>query len=368
MDHVEREKVLKTINGLAAVCKDTDIFKELSKYSSDIQITQLCAAAEFSVFRVKYASHSFFLKLYNNEGNEANRLLMSLEIKGLQLHQRLGVVPRLYCSSDEYNSIVLEDLMEFHSLQSEVLASRVDEVAINNLALSLAVIHKEHYGAEKLEQLVKDFGSNPMTAKVHQSLFDDPYDYAKILASHPDSHLQKAVAHMQANEGLPANVSALRVKAGKAECLIHGNLTTANIVVKSGQIKLLGNQYTTVGACAFDVGILVAQYLSFYHIHMLTEEDNDAHRQISYKMVDAATTTIDAYLEHMKAFLVGDAVQEFMSDVAGFCGAELVRIAMTDPSNKKSVEILESGLRLISAMHRIPDSSRLTIIALMLTH
>lgn len=46
-----------------------------------------------------------------------------------------------------------------------------------------------------------------------------------------------------------------------------------------------------VGPASYDLGTLLAHYIITYHAHMLTEEDNDSHRQVAYKMVKAAHTT-----------------------------------------------------------------------------
>lgn len=56
-----------------------------------------------------------------------------------------------------------------------------------------------------------------------------------------------------------------------------------------------------VGPCAFDVGRLLAQDLSSYYEHMLTEEDNDWHRQIMYLMIDAAKDT--SALQHARFYV-----------------------------------------------------------------
>lgn len=54
---------------------------------------------------------------------------------------------------------------------------------------------------------------------------------------------------------------------------------------------LSGFNGTFLGPCSFDLAALLADYIAFYHQHMLTEVDNDAHRQVSYKMVDACVQT-----------------------------------------------------------------------------
>src|SRR6218665_1509330 len=58
-----------------------------------------------------------------------------------------------------------------------------------------------------------------------------------------------------------------------------------------GFFQLTSGQSLFVGPCGFDVGYLLAEYLYTYHDHMLTPENNDWHRKISYQMVDAANET-----------------------------------------------------------------------------
>ena len=46
-----------------------------------------------------------------------------------------------------------------------------------------------------------------------------------------------------------------------------------------------------MGPPAFDLGKLLANYIITYHAHMLTPENNDLHRLVSYKMIDVCNKT-----------------------------------------------------------------------------
>lgn len=46
-----------------------------------------------------------------------------------------------------------------------------------------------------------------------------------------------------------------------------------------------------MGPAAFDLGMLLANYIIAYYSHMLTPQDNDAHRRVSYKMLDICHKT-----------------------------------------------------------------------------
>jgi 5-methylthioribose kinase len=56
-------------------------------------------------------------------------------------------------------------------------------------------------------------------------------------------------------------------------------------------LQIFDNEFTYVGPASFDLGMLLANYIICYYAHMLTPEDNDAHRQVSYKMLDACKKT-----------------------------------------------------------------------------
>ena len=51
-------------------------------------------------------------------------------------------------------------------------------------------------------------------------------------------------------------------------------------------LQIIDNEFTYVGPMAFDLGLLLSHYMITYHQHMLTEQDNDGHRRVSYKMMD----------------------------------------------------------------------------------
>lgn len=74
----------------------------------------------------------------------------------------------------------------------------------------------------------------------------------------------------------------------------YSGLSTISICIRYTCIVFQlydGYSATFMGPCSFDVGVLLADYISLYHEHMLTEQDNDNHRRVAYKMVDACQDT-----------------------------------------------------------------------------
>lgn len=66
---------------------------------------------------------------------------------------------------------------------------------------------------------------------------------------------------------------------------------TANALCVASLFQMRNLGLCTVGPFGFDLGTLLASYMSLYHIHMLTTENNDAHRRVAYKMMDACKDT-----------------------------------------------------------------------------
>jgi 5-methylthioribose kinase len=50
----------------------------------------------------------------------------------------------------------------------------------------------------------------------------------------------------------------------KSECLIHGDLHTSNIFVGQNEIKIIDMEYTFMGPASFDMGYLLANFISQY--------------------------------------------------------------------------------------------------------
>lgn len=89
---------------------------------------------------------------------------------------------------------------------------------------------------------------------------------------------------------LSAAKDMLQIFLQKKECLIHGDLHTGSIMVKGTDARIFDIEFAIVGPAAFDLGLLVANFIFSYYRHMSIEENNDMHRTFAYKMIDASKT------------------------------------------------------------------------------
>ena len=51
--------------------------------------------------------------------------------------------------------------------------------------------------------------------------------------------------------------------------------------------QMIDFEFAHVGNPARDVGVVIAMFISFYYYHLLCPDDNPAHRQLAYKILDA---------------------------------------------------------------------------------
>lgn len=79
----------------------------------------------------------------------------------------------------------------------------------------------------------------------------------------------------------------LKLFLEKKECLLHGDLHTGSILVKDTSARMFDVEFAFVGPAAFDVGMLIANFIFSYYRHMSIEENNDEHRQFAYLMIEA---------------------------------------------------------------------------------
>ena len=77
----------------------------------------------------------------------------------------------------------------------------------------------------------------------------------------------------------------------KKECLLHGDLHTGSVLVKGKDSRIIDLEFAFVGPAAFDVGMLLANYIFSYYRHMSIPENNDQGRAFAQKMIETCHLT-----------------------------------------------------------------------------
>ena len=77
----------------------------------------------------------------------------------------------------------------------------------------------------------------------------------------------------------------------KKECLVHGDLHTGSIMVKSEDARMIDMEFAFVGPASFDLGLLIANYIFSYYRNMSLDEGNGVRRKVAHRMIDACKVT-----------------------------------------------------------------------------
>lgn len=276
--------------------------------------------------------------------------------------------PLIY--DDKEDIMVLEALPhDYNSLWSEILNSRVDKVSIQQLAMVLGKLHtSSHAKSNPGEERKRPSGDPSAIDELKSTIFIKPYETGL-------NEDQSSPSHILLDSNIKAKVQALdQVFCDKKDGFIHGSMNPVNIHSKKGHPIMRNLGLCTVGPFGFDLGTLLASYMSLYHIHMLTTENNDAHRRVAYKMMDACKDTVSTYVEELEKVLEKTEIESVISDAAGFAACELIRrstptllypgVPLGNDSTKR--EIMDSGVRLLRQYESIHDAGRLLMIGLML--
>ena len=94
----------------------------------------------------------------------------------------------------------------------------------------------------------------------------------------------------------------LKIFFEKKECLVHGDLHTGSILVKGSDARIFDMEFAYVGPAAFDLGLLIANYIFSYHRHISIPENNEERRQFAYLMIEACKITGEYKISVYKVF------------------------------------------------------------------
>ncbi|XP_045213350.2 methylthioribose kinase-like [Mercenaria mercenaria] len=290
-----------------------------------------------------------------------------------------GCVPQPYAFNKQHNAVFMEDLEGYQILRESLMNGQFDMKVAENLGHSLAIVHRETHigkiGEEAIEKLYQHLDNSAMVNLTAEYVFTRPFSRADE-TNKCSPEVSKQLKLVYGDEQVLSTASEMRqIFTEKRECLIHGDLHAGSVMVKGTDTRMFDIEFCTVGPAAFDLGVVVANFIFNYHRHMSIEEDNDSHRVFAHKMVDACKLFVNTYLEHMteRSGDREDYVNNLLSETAGFAGCEIIRRSIgaahypyLEGLPLAEVDCLGAGIRLLQARHRIQDVDRLLVIALML--
>lgn len=290
-----------------------------------------------------------------------------------------GSVPTPYFFNKDHNIMCMEDLKSHRILRRDLIESKFDLKLAENIAEHIAVVHRDTHvskiGNQGIKELDEQFRNPNMVNLTEQYVFTRPFTDGDPTNRCSDKVKERLHLVYEDEKVLSTALRMKELFLTKKECLCHGDLHTSSIMVDETSAKLIDLEFTFVGPVAFDIGMLLANYIFQYYRHMSTLENNDEHRKFAYLMIDTCKTTVNKYLDIMTGH-VGDKETYFntvISEMAGFTGCEIIRriigaahVEDFEDNSFAEQDALGAGVRLLSAVDRIHTIDRLLVIALML--
>ena len=289
-----------------------------------------------------------------------------------------AVIP--FCYSTDQKAFLMEYMSNYENLKTRLIGGKVDKVSIDYLAKALGQLHKETNVSSMDEDtsadLRKEFENAEMCEIMATYIFGktfDPEDADKLVKP----KLRHVVQELYQDQRLIQDVTHFRrLYREKKECLIHGDLHTGSVMVplakEEDHPKMFDTEFSCIGPPAFDLGFLMAHFLMAYYQHELTEENNDLHRQVMYKIQEACSKFLETYFDKRGQVSVAY-VSELYQEVAGFAACEIFFRVIGCGSSENIAHsadmeeaALHCGLRLMRQHRMITNAGKLMLIGLQL--
>lgn len=226
------------------------------------------------LFRIKTQNKSIIVKqarpyLKAIDGYSIPVSRNKLEYETLKLRNSIvpQYIPNIYFVDHDSNIFIMEDVAHLNILRFQ----------LNNMT---AFYNFPKQCAEYLAT------SNFYTSE----FFLDTHTYRNLLSSFVNSEMRKVMENVAfirgffglgysdaekdlilmsdqvwANDKVILECYKLRdIFMKKCECLIHGDLHTSNIFVGQSEMKIIDMEYTFIGPASFDMGYLLANFISQY--------------------------------------------------------------------------------------------------------
>ncbi|MED1862892.1 S-methyl-5-thioribose kinase [Fictibacillus nanhaiensis] len=300
------------------------------------------------------------------------------------------LVPKVLYSDSTLAVTVMEDLSDHVILRKGLIEGQIyPQLAedIGTFAGKTAFYSSDFYlhPFEKKDQ-VRKF-SNPELCKITEDLvFTDPF-FNNETNDFP-AELQSEVDVIWNDKELLKAVAQLRLSfLTKAEVLLHGDLHSGSIFVKSDSTKVIDPEFAFYGPAGFDIAHFIAN-LALNHLAQNVHAKEPFHREtLQTYLLQTIEKTWKTYRDTFTElwnekgtdpFAKIDGVLENFLDktfqeVIGFAGCEIIRrtiglahVADLDSIPQKEVELfykkaaLELGAKLIKNQRKLTNITELT--------
>lgn len=273
---------------------------------------------------------------------------MSYEIRALQKFYNIfpSFIPKVHHANEEM-SLVIMDYLDAHVIMRKGLLAKVEykkfsEQMSTFVAATLFYTSSLHLNSAQKRELVDRFNSNVELCKLSEDLvFSFAFMKHETNVSMQDSQSAKNLfLDMEFKE----KVLELKYKfMTQNDALLHGDLHTGSIMINETQTCVIDPEFAFVGPFGFDIGVLLANFVSSYVYHKVATKDVEYQEWLLLSIKEFLgkfqTKFLDFWSESKNSALLVEGylddatlerykrgfIKDIFRDSIGFAGCELAR-------------------------------------------
>jgi 5-methylthioribose kinase len=190
-----------------------------------------------------------------------------------------GVLPAVLHFDAARRILVMEDLGDAPRQDAELLAGRLELGPLRALGEFLGAVHGASAAPEQRARLEPGFRNDAMRAMHGGQLLD----LGRAPGPTAPDALAEQLAHATARPAVARRIEALRARYARRDCLVHGDVKCANVVLQPGRARLLDAEFAHFGDAAFDLGTL----LGHVWLHLWVGAGARGHADAERALLDA---------------------------------------------------------------------------------
>ncbi len=289
------------------------------------------------------------------------------------------MVPEVHHFNTELAITVMEDLKDYEVMRGALIRSSTYPKFASDIATFMA---RTLFGTsdfalapDEKKALVSKF-INPELCKITEDLvFTEPYYDAPN--NHYDEAIEDTVIDLRRDNELLQEVMTLKYKfMTEAQALVHGDLHTGSVMVRSDGIKVFDPEFAYFGPMGFDIGAIIANLLLSYAAHFYQSDSNLFNHWV-LGTVKEIWTKFEQAFRHLydqsgsRAFtrfpqLLNSFLAQLLQDSIGFAGCKMIRrviglahvadldsLADSTVKNKAEILALRMGQQLVKMRQQV---------------
>ncbi|NQX59560.1 S-methyl-5-thioribose kinase [Paenibacillus qinlingensis] len=252
------------------------------------------------------------------------------------------LVPHVYAYDADLALTVMEDLSDHVIMRRGLIEGNQYPLFAEHIGRFLAntLFFTSDLGKNQQEKKIQSGRFiNPELCKITEDLiFDDPYRDAET--NNIEAVIRDAAEQLWADSELHLEVAILRNKfLTSAQALLHGDLHTGSIFIKSDSTKVIDPEFAYYGPMGFDIGAVLANLLLNFAAQEGWSKDEESRSAYRAYLTQTIKDVWTHFEENFRALWNEQGVDRVFSapgyqdyfllhllrDTVGFTGAKMVR-------------------------------------------